>query len=96
MRAKSKVCVQIDEQVDKCQWVSVIANGDYEELPESQFKEERWRARQLLAKRNLWWVNALAVRRAKTADEFVAPLVFRIHILSMTGLSALAEHGEAA
>jgi hypothetical protein len=96
MRANSKVCVQVDEQVDECQWLSVIASGDYEELPEIQFEEERRSARQLLRKRNLWWVNALAVRRAKTADEFVAPLFFRIRILSMTGLSALAEHDEAA
>jgi nitroimidazol reductase NimA-like FMN-containing flavoprotein (pyridoxamine 5'-phosphate oxidase superfamily) len=96
MRANPNVCLQTDELVNTFQWISVIANGQYEELPEIQFAAERRRARQLLEKRNLWWVNAIAVRRIKTADEFVAPLFFRIHVLSLTGLSAIVEGEEAA
>jgi len=96
MRANPRVCVQTDEFANQLQWISVIASGLYEELPEITFAAERRRARQLLEKRNLWWVNALAVRRAKTSDEFVAPLFFRIHVLSVSGLSALAEQDDAA
>src|SRR5262249_50197768 len=96
MRANPRVCVQTDEFANQLQWISVIANGLYEELPEIKFAAERRRASQLLEKRNLWWLNALAVRRAKTSDEFVAPLFFRIHVLSVSGLSALAEQDDAA
>lgn len=37
------------------QSVSVIVNGRYEELPESQYVAEREHARKLLEKRSRWW-----------------------------------------
>jgi len=40
--------------------VSVIVNGRYEELPESQYVAEREHARELLEKRSQWWLNTLA------------------------------------
>jgi nitroimidazol reductase NimA-like FMN-containing flavoprotein (pyridoxamine 5'-phosphate oxidase superfamily) len=51
MGSNPKVCVQTDELENERQWVSVIANGDYEELPEFQFSAERRRAR--------YWKNAI-------------------------------------
>ena len=91
MRANPKVCVEIEEVGKDSQWVSVIANGTYQELPEPQFATERAHARKLLEKRHRWWLNALAERRVQSSDESIEPLFFRIHVESVTGLRALSE-----
>lgn len=91
MRANPKVCVQVDEVSNQSDWVSVIANGDYQELPEPQFTDQRNRARNLFHKRHHWWLNALAQRRIRLRDEEITPLFFRIHVNSVTGLRGVAE-----
>jgi nitroimidazol reductase NimA-like FMN-containing flavoprotein (pyridoxamine 5'-phosphate oxidase superfamily) len=91
MRANPKVCVEVEEGTSQFQWVSVIANGSYQELPEPQYSTERAHARKLLEKRHHWWLNALAERRSKSGDDWIEPLFFRIRIDSMTGLRARAE-----
>jgi nitroimidazol reductase NimA-like FMN-containing flavoprotein (pyridoxamine 5'-phosphate oxidase superfamily) len=95
MRANPKVCVEIEEAPSQSQWVSVIANGRYQELPELQYSTERAHARKLLEKRHRWWLNALAERRTKSGNDWIEPLFFRIRIDSMTGLRARAESEEA-
>ena len=86
MRANPKVCIQIDEIAGQSQWMSVIVNGRYEELPEPQYVIERKHARQLLEKRSQWWLNTFAERQLKLGDKLIEPLFFRICIDSMTGL----------
>ncbi len=86
MRSNPRVCVQIDEIRSQSDWVSVIANGEYQELPEPQFEHERARARSLLQKRDHWWLNAMAERRIVMRDEEIRPLFFRIRVDSLTGL----------
>ena len=88
MRSNPKVCVQVDEILGQSDWVSVIANGEFQELPEPQFEEERSRARKLMQQRHHWWLNAMAERRIRLRDEDIKPLFFRIRISSMTGLRA--------
>lgn len=95
MRRNPKVCVQVDEIANQSHWVSVIANGTYDELPDPQHSVERTHARKLLEKQHRWWLNALAERRAKVNDLLIDPLFFRIHTDSITGLRASA-NGEAA
>jgi len=90
MRANPKVCIQVDEIANQSQWVSVIANGIFEELPEPQYSTERAHARSLLQKRHNWWLNALAERQTKLNDVLIEPLFFRIHTDSMSGLRATA------
>jgi nitroimidazol reductase NimA-like FMN-containing flavoprotein (pyridoxamine 5'-phosphate oxidase superfamily) len=94
MRANPKVCIQVDEISNESKWASVVVNGFYQELPEPRYAVEREHARKLLERRHRWWVNALAERRLLTSDRLIAPLFFRIHIDSMTGLRAEPE-GEA-
>ncbi len=91
MRSNPKVCVQVDEIRSQSDWVSVIANGEFQELPEPQFEHERARARSLLQKRHHWWLNAMAERRISLRDEEIKPLFFRIHISSLTGLRDMSE-----
>jgi len=88
MRANPKVCMQFDEIQGPSDWLSVIANGTYEELPEPQFSIERAHARKLLEKQHHWWLNALAERRTKSNDLSIEPVFFRIRTHSMSGLRA--------
>ena len=91
MRANPKVCIQVDQVTNQSQWVSVIANGVYEELPEPQYAAERAHARELLEKRHQWWLNALGERRAKSGEDMIEPLFFRIRVASVTGLRAVSD-----
>jgi nitroimidazol reductase NimA-like FMN-containing flavoprotein (pyridoxamine 5'-phosphate oxidase superfamily) len=90
MRRNPKVCMQVDEISNESQWVSVIANGTYQELPAHSESPERRHAQQLLEKRQRWWLNAIAERRAKVDDLSIDEVFFCIRILSMHGLRAQA------
>ena len=91
MRANPKVCVQTDQIENQGEWISVVVNGEYEELPEPQYSAERKLASSLLAKRYHWWLNALGERQMKVGDKSIEPLFFRIRIQSMSGLHATDE-----
>ena len=88
MRENPKVCLEVDEIVNQSEWISVIATGRYQELPEPQYTAEREHARTLLGKRSQWWQNALGERQIKLGDHAIAPLFFRIRVDSITGLRA--------
>ncbi len=96
MRANPKVCVEVEEIARQSEWMSVIANGRYQELPEPQYTAEREHARQLLGKRHRWWQNPFAERQLRAGDDLIDPLFFRIHTDSMTGLRAIAESAESS
>jgi nitroimidazol reductase NimA-like FMN-containing flavoprotein (pyridoxamine 5'-phosphate oxidase superfamily) len=89
MRANPKVCLEVDEIANQSGWMSVIASGRYQELPEPQYTAEREHARMLLEKRSKWWQNALGERQLRLGDHAIAPLFFRIHVDSITGLRAI-------
>jgi nitroimidazol reductase NimA-like FMN-containing flavoprotein (pyridoxamine 5'-phosphate oxidase superfamily) len=91
MRSNPKVCLQTDEIKSPGDWVSIIVNGEYEELPEPRFTAERKLASSLLAKQYQWWLNALGERQMKVGDSPIEPLFFRIRIHSMCGLHATDE-----
>ncbi len=91
MRTNPKVCVQVDESKGQSDWTSVIANGEYQELPEPKFAVERAHARSLLQKRHHWWLNALAERRIQMRDQEIEPVFFRIQIQSLSGLRGVGE-----
>jgi hypothetical protein len=91
MRTNPKVCIEVDEIKSDSEWTSVIANGLYEELREPQFAEEREAARKLLERRFRWWQTAFAERQAKTMEQLVEPIFFRIEVTDVTGLKAQAK-----
>lgn len=92
MRSNPKVCVQVDSVSGQSEWVSVIANGEYQELGEPRYTNERNHARKLLEKRHNWWLNALAERRTQLRDQEITPVFFRVHMTSLTGLRGRAEN----
>jgi uncharacterized protein len=91
MRANPKVCVQVDELKGQSDWASVIVYGEFQELVEPQFTDQRDHARRLLEKRHQWWLNALAERRSQLTDQEIKPIFFRIRAHSMSGLRATPE-----
>ena len=91
MRANPKVCLQTDEIQNQGEWISVIVYGEYEELPEPQYKAERKHASSLRAKSYHWWLNALGERQMRVGENSIEPLFFRIRVQSMSGLHATEE-----
>lgn len=90
MRSNPKVCVQVDSVNGQSDWVSVIANGEYQELDEPRYTDERNHARKLLQVRHNWWLNALAERRTQLRDQEITPIFSRIRVTSLTGLRGAA------
>lgn len=90
LRSNPKVCVQADSIEGNSDWISVIANGDYEELVEPLLANEREHARKLLERQQQWWLNALAERRNQVADLDISPIFFRVQITSVSGLRAIS------
>ena len=91
MRANPKVCVQTDQAQNQSEWISVIVNGEYEELPGPQYTAERKHASSLLAQRSHWWLHALGERQMRVGDKSIEPLFFRVRIQSVSGLRATEE-----
>jgi nitroimidazol reductase NimA-like FMN-containing flavoprotein (pyridoxamine 5'-phosphate oxidase superfamily) len=91
MRGNPKVCVEVDELKGRSDWVSIIANGQYEELAEPRYADERNHARKLLQKHHDWWLNPLAERRTQVPDQQITPIFFRVKIDSVTGLRGISE-----
>lgn len=83
MRARARVCVEIDEIHDPGSWTSVLVFGDYEELGRSDEPARAW-AERLLIPRATFWMPALA---KSTAGERTEPVVYRIRIARMSGRS---------
>lgn len=82
MRENPRVCVQVDEIVDRTQWVTVIAFGRYEELLHMPTQEaDRERAKELFQSAPDWWQPAAANPRR----ELRMAMIYRIHIESVTG-----------
>jgi nitroimidazol reductase NimA-like FMN-containing flavoprotein (pyridoxamine 5'-phosphate oxidase superfamily) len=82
MRENPRVCVQVDEIVDRTQWATVVAFGRYEELLHTHGHDaERARAKELFQSTPDWWQPAAsnpqrAVRMA---------MVYRIRVETLTG-----------
>lgn len=99
MQANPQVCVEVDEVTACDQWVSVIAHGRYEELPETPpYDEERFRAWQILKTRPVWWQpasKAWEVRAHGNRAEPFIPVYYRIRIDRITGREATRDGEDA-
>lgn len=87
MRANPRVCVEVDEIVNRKAWTSVIVFGRYQEIPRSGGGAAiRQRAAQLLGKKAQWWLPGAAT--IASGDEHIVPVLYRIRIGRMTGRRA--------
>ena len=82
MRTNPLVCVECEELTTDREWASVIVFGRYEELPHTPENEgPRQVAQHLFQKHPMWWEPATVT----PGGEKRPPIVFRIHIDSVTG-----------
>ena len=83
MRLNPLVCVEVDDVTSQRQWSSVVAFGEYEELPATAANEEsRGVAERLFQTQPMWWEPAMV---PLVSDAPRAPILFRIRIRRLTG-----------
>jgi nitroimidazol reductase NimA-like FMN-containing flavoprotein (pyridoxamine 5'-phosphate oxidase superfamily) len=86
MRHNPKVCVEVDEIVDRLNWTTVLAFGRYEELSDAPKDDEaRRRAHELLQLRTDWWLPGIG---HTSHEEPRSPLIYRIAVDRLTGRRA--------
>jgi len=82
MRENPRVCVQVDDIVDRFHWATVVAFGRYEELLHMPSQEDaRRRAHELFQRVPEWWQPA----HSNPGREVRMAMIYRIRIDSMTG-----------
>jgi nitroimidazol reductase NimA-like FMN-containing flavoprotein (pyridoxamine 5'-phosphate oxidase superfamily) len=87
MRRNPKVCLEVDDIVDKNHWTTILIVGRYREIHrESRDAEARRRAEQLFQERHEWWLPGAAKLGAKEHEHAV---IFQISIDQMTGRRAM-------
>ena len=84
MRQNPKVCVEVGEVTGRLHWTTVLAFGQYEEVPRSGLGASmRRRAQELLSRQPQWWLPGTA--RLSTGEEHPSPVVYCIRITRLTG-----------
>jgi hypothetical protein len=92
MRLNPKVCVEVDEVVDRDNWTAVVAFGRYQELDDSSATADaRHRANELLQLHAAWWLPGGL--KPDSAHERRTPLLYRIRIEQLTGRRATPDAG---
>lgn len=82
MRENPRVCVQVDEIVERTQWASVVVFGRYEELVHMPSQEAaRERAKELFQSTRDWWEPAAS----NPQGVMRMAMVYRIRVETMTG-----------
>ena len=86
MRANPLVCVEVDEVVSSQQWMSVVAFGRYEEMPdEPEWQGVRASAHKVLQQTGMWWEPAYVKTILGGAARPLVPVFYRIHLDQITG-----------
>ncbi|HUE84787.1 MAG TPA: pyridoxamine 5'-phosphate oxidase family protein [Vicinamibacterales bacterium] len=87
MRDNPKVCVEVDEVVDRFTWTSVVVSGLYEELQGlSDAARIKSRALKHLQERSEWWLPGTA--KLASGSEHSVAVMYRIQIVTMSGRRA--------
>lgn len=90
MRANPRVCVQVDEIAAPDDWMSVVVQGRYEELPDTpEYKQIRRWAISLLEAKSPWWPSGYAASQVRTHPNAHPPVFYCIHIDRLSGVCGL-------
>jgi nitroimidazol reductase NimA-like FMN-containing flavoprotein (pyridoxamine 5'-phosphate oxidase superfamily) len=93
MRRNPRVCLEVDEIVDKNHWTTVLVVGRYREIHrDPREAEARRRAKQLFQERHEWWLPGAAKPGSKEHEHAV---IYRISIDHLTGRRAARDHHRA-
>lgn len=94
MRSNPRVCLEVDSVQSWQDWTTIVALGQYEELPdEPDWQAERRHAHGLLQRRAMWWQPA-SVDISDHAGEAISPVFFRMTLDDLTGRRGSAGSGE--
>lgn len=86
MRQNPRVCLEIEEIVDRYRWATVVVTGRYEEIHQAEGDADTRRsAEDLFRTRREWWLPAAAKLPGQEREGVV---VYRIRIVGMTGRRA--------
>lgn len=86
MRRNPRVCLEVDEIVDKNHWVTALAVGRYREIHRGHLEDQaRRRAEKLFNERFEWWLPGAAKLGAEGHEEAV---IYQISIDRLTGRRA--------
>ena len=92
MRVNPLVCVESDAVINSQNWMSVVVQGRYEELPDTpEWSMERDIAHCLLQQEPMWWEPAYAKKAIDEGACSLEPVFYRIHIDKITGRRATPE-----
>jgi uncharacterized protein len=96
LRANPLVCVEVDEIVNHHNWISVVVQGYYEELPHAPgWMGQRILTHELLRQQAMWWEPGdITIAQLAAADELI-PIYYRIYVSRMTGRRARPDQIEA-
>jgi uncharacterized protein len=87
MRLNPRVCVEVEEIVDRYHWTTVLVIGRYEEIGDAELSAAaRQRAQLLFQQRDSWWLPGAG--KVAGREEHGNPVVFRIHIDKISGRQA--------
>lgn len=97
MRLNPLVCVEVDEIRGHDDWRSVVALGQYVEIPNTpEYAKSREQIRSLLKKRALWWQSGYTASQIRRKDKAPIPVFYCIKIEEMSGLRATPDTREKA
>ena len=86
MRQNPKVCLEVDQMRASDDWLSVVAAGRYEELPDTpDYAPLRKRAHALLQERPMWWEPGGITGTDYDQSQRLVPVYYRVGIDHMTG-----------
>jgi len=89
MRANPIVSALIEEHYTRRGWKSVIVDGRYEELPDTDgYRAKRERAWSLLSKHADWWEPGALRMAQPAASDQSSPIFYRILIEQLSGREA--------
>ena len=86
MRSNLRVCLEVDSVRGADDWVTVVASGCFEELPDiPESRPARQRAHQLLRQRPMWWEPGAITTADRDHSQGSEPVYYRINIEHVTG-----------
>jgi nitroimidazol reductase NimA-like FMN-containing flavoprotein (pyridoxamine 5'-phosphate oxidase superfamily) len=90
MRTNPKVCLEWDEVVSPYEWTSVVAFGEYEELPDTPERADEWQFAYDLLRENrpLWWQPGVSSGEFRGRVDLPPAIYFRIRLGAMAGRRA--------
>src|SRR5271155_187388 len=86
MRENPHVCLEVESVVTPTEWTTIVAFGDFEELPNTPAsRAPRQRAREVLQRRVTWWEPGAVAVTGHAVSPDATPIFYRIWLAHLTG-----------